>query len=215
MEWVNKLYSETDKIWKENGKDKNGYSIFYSPVKSEPDILIIGYNPGGDESAFIESEIGVPKEHEYFSEKDGDYRLAKQMKKIFGNADMLDKLRQSVKFNLIFFRSKNIKELSASKELINFCKNKTREIIDKLQPKLILAEGFETYEELLKLTKGNKKTIYQNFPVKDDKQKCISCIGETGDGIKIIGIIHPSGGHGISDEMLTQIGKNIKAELKD
>ena len=85
MEWVNNLYTETKRIWKENGENKNGYAIFYSPPVFNPDIMIVGYNPGGGENSFDESKASiVPKEHDYFPQKESDdYPMAKKMRKIF------------------------------------------------------------------------------------------------------------------------------------
>jgi len=215
MEWIDMLYAETNELWKENGSDKKGYSIFYSPPVFNPDIMIVGYNPGGGENSFDESNASiVPKEHDYFP-PNGNYPLARNMRKIFEFAGMTEKLRGSVKFNLIFFRSRNKKEITKNKNLIDFCKNETNKIIINLKPKLILAEGIDTYKELLGITKGyNEKD--QVFTDKNDKTIHISSTGKTeGGAIKIIGIIHPSGGYGISDDMLTEIGKNIKAELNN
>ena len=87
--------------------------------------------------------------------------------------------------------------------------------MDRLKPKLILAEGFKTYDKLIRLTNGkdekNDKLYHNN---KSGKDRRIIKIGNV-NGLKIIGIIHPSGGYGISDEMLTEIGKNIKTELNN
>ncbi len=214
MEWVEKLYQETRKHWEENGSDKNGFSIFYSPVIMNPNIMIIGYNPGGDEKSFDESKIGIiPKEHEYFS-PDGNYPMAKKMRKIFEDKEMTTKLESSVKFNFIFFRSKDTKKLKIDASLMKFCKDTTQEIIETLKPKFILTEGFKTYDEIINLTKGaNEIELDKYYQTKSSKNRRIIRIGKTGNGIKIIGIIHPTGAHGISDEILIEIGNNLKTEL--
>ena len=80
MDWVKQLYDETKKSWKENEEDaKGGFAIFYSPVKINPTIALIGYNPGGDEKDFNEQNISIPLQHEYFTE---NYKIAEQIKKI-------------------------------------------------------------------------------------------------------------------------------------
>ena len=80
----------------------------YSPVSQNPQFMLIGINPGGDESCFDETrDSKIPLEHEYFKE---DYRLAEIMRDILKQAGLKQELKQSVKTNLNFFRSKSEKQ---------------------------------------------------------------------------------------------------------
>lgn len=204
MNWITKLYEDTKKMWIEKGKDENGYAIFYSPVTINPTIALIGYNPGGDENSFNENEVGVPNVHEYFKE---DYKLAKNVKFIFEQANLTSVLKDSVKFNLIFFRSKTAKEFQ-DKDLIKFSEEKVVEILQELKPKYIITEGFATFERLKKLLNGTEVE-----PIQLGKNAILT-IGKTGDGTPIFGMIHPSGAHGISTEILKAIGDNLKILIK-
>src|ERR1035437_9069020 len=155
MDWITNLYNETRKVWKSGGKDPKGYAIFYSPVKIKPTIALIGYNPGGDEKSFDEENVSVPREHEYFTD---NYKLAKNVKKIFETADSIHELEQSVKFNLIFFRSKLAKDIN-NKQMIDFCENNVLYILNEIKPKYIITEGFNTFEKLKKLLKGTEQQV--------------------------------------------------------
>ena len=200
MGWVTILYNETKELWEENGKDPRGFAIFYSPVILNPTVALIGYNPGGDETSFDETNITVPQENEYLT---ADYPLAKKVRKIFEDGDIMWALKDSVKFNLIFFRSKNEKDIN-DKEVIQFCEQKVLEILKEIKPKYIITEGFKTYDRLKKLLSANEESIER------EGEKAILCIAKTKDNIPLLGMIHPTGAYGISDEILTHIGHELK-----
>ncbi len=83
-----------------------GFKVFYSPVYVKPQIAIVGYNPGGDEQAFIEDRLKFERRnfapllcHEYICK---NYLIAKKMRDFFeGNVRLLE---ASVKFNLNFWK---------------------------------------------------------------------------------------------------------------
>ncbi len=204
MNWIQNLYEETKQKWMEFGKNPSGYAIFYTPVNEKPTIALIGYNPGGDSSSFDENSISVPLQHEYFLE---DYKLAKNVKKIFAAADSMQILEASVKFNLIFFRSKKAEDFNNS-ELIQYCKDKVVEILFQIKPKLIITEGFKTYAELSKLVG------IQNEKIVRYHDKAIMIIGRTENGTLTAGMIHPSGARGVSDAMLCRIGEELKCVIE-
>ncbi len=67
-------------------------------------------------------------------------------------------LRDSVVFQLIFFRSRSSRHWHANKmrdEMEVFCYKKVREILTKIEPHMILVLGFETYWQL-------KKNVLEN-----------------------------------------------------
>jgi len=200
MEWVTTLYNKTKELWEQKGKDPKGFSIFYSPVILNPTVALIGYNPGGDETSFIETNIMVPQENEYLT---AGYPMAKKVRKIFEAGDIMWALKDSIKFNLIFFRSKNEKDIN-DKEVIQFCEQKVLEILKEIKPKYIITEGFNTYERLKKLLSANEERIIR------EGEKAILCIAKTKDNIPLLGMIHPTGAYGISDEILTHIGIELK-----
>lgn len=202
MKWIQELYEQTHRLWQQTGMESSGYSIFYSPVVSHPKLLIIGYNPGGDKSSFNENNTEPPKQHDYIV---GNYRMARRMRFIFESAGILTELKESVKMNLIYFRSKNIKGLKHSPQSIKYCYDQTKMVIDELHPDLIIVEGLSTFTELGKLLKleEQNRTHFNS--------KCIlihSCYGD-GDS-KVIAIPHPTGARGLTNEHWRRIGKSIR-----
>jgi hypothetical protein len=201
MGWIEQLYHDTKQKWEETGKSKSGYAIFYSPVKENVKIALIGYNPGGDERSFDPDNIKVPTQHEYTYEK---YRLAEKVRKIFSSAGL--NIIDTVKFNLIFFRSRKVNELT-DKELIQFSEDKVIHILDQLKPQYIITEGFSTFERILTLKRGRT-----NGFEKDGKDQRLLLIGETEDNIKVLGMRHPSGAR-LSNEALEAMGVYLKKHL--
>lgn len=199
MEWVDQLYKETFDKWKEAGADKSGFAIFYSPVNFDARITIIGYNPGGAETPDM-TNIKVPHQHEYTLRQ---YRLAEKVYKVFESVGLLHELENSVKFNLIFFRSKKAIDIN-NQDLVSFSEGKVLEILNRLKPKIILAEGFITYHRLIQLRQA---TSYDEIFY--DKRR-VARVAKTSEGQIILGIIHPSGARGVSDNILRKIGDTLK-----
>ncbi len=202
MEWIKNLYQETKQKWEEAGSDPSCFAIFYSQVIENAKIALIGYNPGGNEKDFNVQNINSPEKHEYI---DQNYKLARNVRKIFEYAKLEKVLEDSVKFNLIFFRSKVAKDFT-NKDLINYSEKKAIEILDKLRPKIIIAEGFDTFTRIIQLKKGLLvEDIYLD-------KKMILRKGKL-DNTFVLGIIHPSGARGISDAMLHKLAEEIKTVI--
>ena len=202
MNWIEKIYKETDQRWKDAGSDPKGYAIFYSPVLQNARIVIIGYNPGGGSDDF--SEATVPEMHEYVLET---YPLAQKMRKIFHAAGI--KIEETVKFNLIFFRSQKANDIQ-NRDLIQFSEEKVLDILENLQPKIIITEGFKTFDRLLKLIGAQKLETIRSKA----KDRAILVIAETKDKLKVLGMIHPTGGRGILEEEFLELGQHLKNHVQ-
>lgn len=201
-EWVTELYNETKQEWKKYGEDPKGFAIFYSPVKIKPTIALIGINPGGNEKDFKEQDCNIqPTENEYLT---ANYPMAEKIKKIFNDGNLWWALEDSVKFNLYFFRSKKIKDINNNKEMKKFCEDKVLKILDKIKPKYIVAEAFETYNRLKELLEAKEEREVK------EGGRAILCIAKTNGNIPLLGMIHPTGGYGISDDILAKIGLELE-----
>jgi hypothetical protein len=202
--WITELYEETFKFWQTNqAKLPAGYAIFYSPVLDCPEIMIIGHNPGGDNRSINYKVMnGPPGEHEYDQK---NYALARNMRRIFHYASLDNELRKSVKLNLVFFRSRKAADLDMG-ELRKFCNPKVELIIEQLQPKLIVTEGFQTFYAVLGLLRGQEQQ-----PVLQSKTVIVR-LGSSQRG-KILGLRHPSGSRGLSDAMFRGLGDEIKNQV--
>lgn len=204
MEWVTILYNETKELWKQKGKDPKGFAIFYSPVILNPTIALLGYNPGGDEKSFSETNISVPTKNEYLT---ADYPLAKKVRKIFEEGDLMWALRDCVKFNLVFFRSKKEKDINDN-EIIQFCEQKVLNILKEINAKYIITEGLGTYNRLKKISSGKEERI-----IKEGKRSILK-LAKTKTDVPLLGMIHPSGAYGVSNEILTHIGMELKSIIE-
>lgn len=204
MQWVDSLYSSMRQLWEKKGKPSSGYDIFYSPVIMNPEVLIIGYNPGGDSSSFTVIPEKPPAEHGYLN---GEYDMAKKMRQLFASAGISQKLDKSVKINLFFFRTRNAAEVrKLDDESKSFCLTQTKQVIDTILPKAILVEGFETFEQLAHLLK-----IKQEKEVKflDSALMLFSNY----NGIPILGIPHPTGAWKFTGEHWDEVARLLKIEL--
>lgn len=216
--WSENFTEEVYKEWKENYSEvETGIKTFYTPVEENPPLMIIGYNPGGDKTSFQKDrerfengDFSNPEKSELLTK---DYTLARKFRnKIF--QEHTDMLKDAVKFDLIFFRSKKASYLKDQlgddyQEALDYCYNKSEEIIEKLQPEAILLYGISTYDKF-------KKNIAEDF----EEKQCLKsestgwrllCRGQW-KGKKVFGIIHPSGAR-VSNEEWKRIRENLFSEL--
>lgn len=196
--WSENLTEEIYKEWKKSySRWKPGVKVFYSPVIENPELMIIGYQPGGnqthfkieDEDRFAQGDFGV-KQNEFFT---SNYRMAKRMKEFF-EPDNLNILEKSVIFPLIFFRAPRATTWTAWKSrrtVEELCFSKVQEIIKKLRPKRILVLGLGTYEHMKSFLKiRGEKFIYLKTQAKGKRKVAITAMS---DEIKIFAMLHPTG----------------------
>lgn len=158
--WSEELTKEVYNEWKTKYSFwKSGFKTFYSPVRKNPKLLILSFNPGGtdehfekeNQQLFENNDFSISKNNEYLTT---NYTMAKKVRKFFESN--LDLLEESVALPILFFRSKNYqywknnikKEIRCDME--NFSYTKIREILDYLEPKSCLIIGFVTYDKIKK-----------------------------------------------------------------
>lgn len=209
-QWAESLTADVDKIWSEHAFLKNGFAVFYSPVIPNPELLIVGFNPGGDSSSFDRARANqIPKQHEYLYE---NFAIAKKMRSLFESIEALPALERSVKTNLLFFRSPSIAHWNKvnpkhRSKLETFCGGKVGEIIAVLRPRFILAEGIKTYTHL-------RKSLGLQSEERAIKSKNRTLFVSTkSSGTYILGIIHPTGAR-ISHSEWDTIRKELKRCLR-
>lgn len=212
--WALKLTKKISNFWEKIATNnhtirENGFSVFFSRVYSNPQLLVIGINPGGnfvrDKIKFNEHEIEskLPIIHDYFLSKEMDYDLAKYMRELF--SFNLPILKNSVKINYYFFRTTSEDDLKKLEEfpiIHDFCTEQIKNVIETLKPKKIITEGLGVFDKLynfLNFKDNEIKTILS----KNNKNVLIKKCSR--DDIELIGVIHPSG----------QWTKNIFIENKD
>lgn len=157
-EWTENAICKVDKKYleiKEKHGDRyslSGYAVFYGPVRENPTFLFIGMNPAGTGKDFegkkrmleIAKDKSQPMEYIIYKDSVSNYPIAYRTHRVFKRAGLLKDLRDSVKMNLFFFRSRNtqaMKELPEYEELELFCQEIIKEAVEEIRPKVIIAEG--------------------------------------------------------------------------
>lgn len=154
-EWAENIICKVDKKYveliKEHGNKYplSGYAVFYGPVRERPTILFVGINPGGREKDFVGKKkmletIKDDNQPMEYMDSVNNYPMAYWTYRIFYKAGLVKELKDSVKTNLFFFRSENMTAMSQMpgyNELKLFCHGTFREIVERIKPKVILAEG--------------------------------------------------------------------------
>lgn len=162
--WAKNLIKDVFYEWKLNYSSwKSGFKVFYGPVRKNPELLILSFNPGGTEKSFMDDfnrftkgDFSLPKINSYILR---DYPMAKKMKNLFEENELY--LKHSVAFPILFFRSKNVQLWKSSlsnkkrKRMEQFCYSLVKEIFREIQPKKILVIGFATYNRMKKHLFGN------------------------------------------------------------
>jgi hypothetical protein len=103
---------------------------------------------------------------------------------------------------LNFFRSKKAADIANEKELRDFCEQQALKIIARLRPDMIITEGLATFDRLMFLCSGQTHN-----PVVFNKRTIVR-LG-TFDNFRVLGLLHPSGGRGISNAIIEKMGEAI------
>lgn len=210
--WAADLVEEVYREWKENFSDWDaGFSVFNSPVREEPELMILGRQPGGPAEDFERAkkryqsgDFHLPEEHELTT---SGYKLAQEMRRLFeGRREMLE---ESVFTNLIFFRSPDTGEWeSRDSDRVNqaeeFCFRKIREILERLDPKRILVIGVTTFDRFIEGCWEDPNTQPSKIEGKNGRVLCSVEMGST----KLVGIKHLTGARPSSEEF-----EVLRAEL--
>lgn len=204
-EFSQTIIDQVHKKWRSLEKDKLtkygiwdcGFSLLYSPLRANTDLMILGFNPGGDEKDFkIEDEIKMPRHHSYLL-RDGqcDYRLARETRDLFEGKMHL--LEESIKANLIPFRSPNKRawyeiDRDLRTDLEDFSRDIVHQLLESVQPRILLIEGAQTFDLFLQWF-NNKITSVDENPLKGSRNRRLFCRARMMDERQVIGIIHLSG----------------------
>lgn len=152
---VQNIYRETEVLYArlapEMGQAALGYRILYGPPRPCPDILFIGFQPGGR----IQDALNGLAEGQHtlwpsrFEFAAASWPLARAIRKIFSVED----LDRCTGLNLVFFRAPSMttwRQIArpVRKELERFSLEKCEEITKALRPRIILVIGLGTFKSL-------------------------------------------------------------------
>ncbi len=150
--WKNEVANDCHKFAQEINVD---FYPFQSQVTYKPKLMIVGANPSGTgeygEKHRTSDDLfncGVNGENAYIAYADDpDWKINKPILKLFSTPKMRNILEQSVIMNAVYFNTQdidNLKNTDKSKEIIDFCTKKTKELIyDIVKPENVLYIGFD------------------------------------------------------------------------
>ncbi len=223
--WAGEITKDAYKL-NEKLEWKEGFETFFSPVKPEPDLLVLSLQPSGDEGDYTADRIHYqnaapesiqeflpPTKNEYATE---DWIFAKRMRKLMP----LDRLDGSVAMPIVFFRKKNYptwqEEAKNKRILIEaevFCFDAVSKIIAKLHPKSILVIGKNTYWHLWHDVFHSEPRNERVLPIvtenKDGKKKTWKVIHSECGGYNTLAIDHITGTRGLSGDWFNKVGSKI------
>ena len=138
-----------------------GCQIYYTPLKDEPsNLMFVGINPGSGGFKERRDIKTLPLlKSEYETE---EYNLQKEWKYVFGekNINNLNLLYDSFKTNCCFFATENETNLRKLKSILKYkyridLLQKEKEwiplLINHVYPKVIICEGFGSFNALKKI----------------------------------------------------------------
>ena len=150
-----KKYNAT-KTRKRHEHDLGSFAIFYTPVRLNPKLMMIGNNPSwfDKDNGYKGFEIvkglmkGPPKENSYLVH---NHVYAQRMQDIFGRVGRSDLLADCVGMNRWWLQTgsensswnRACKEYSAhmNQNLYEYCETRTKRIIELVKPEVVLLVG--------------------------------------------------------------------------
>jgi len=200
--------------------DKAFYAL-QSPLKQNPKVLFLGLNPGGGHS--YKSQCENPdwefhadeknnkkmqpkrllKGNPTFDKDAAEWKLIKGLKKIDLFRDAVEN-DDFVLANFYYLSTADFNEAESHIEVMQMCKTLTYELINLIQPKLIIVLGTAKGIDLLQEFR-NKKTLLQGY-----HQRLL--IAAEYENCKVLAIPHPSL-MAINDKEVVALNTNIKEYL--
>lgn len=216
-DWATEIVAETEAKWASlRGRHplwESGFAVFYSPVVKPVRLMIVGTNPGGGPESFNHDLARtIPASHDYFTY---DYPLALRMRALFEAAGAPALLRQSLKTNLNFFRSRSVEEWSGlpaplREELEQFSLERVRRVIAEANPQAILAEGFHAFD-LLRDTAGFATPAGEDLTTAAGQRLYAS--RRDHNGRLLVGIRHPTGAR-TSNVDWARVADRLRSDLR-
>lgn len=127
-----------------------GFEILMGPPRHRPLVAFIGYQPGEWKMTVAEARAGGfenkwPLENTYL---DGEWRLAKRLRGMFGN----EFVSKCVGLNAIFVRARSVSEYHRTvsrtdrRAVAKFCLEHVGRMLDAMEPQLVVVIGLSTLD---------------------------------------------------------------------
>jgi hypothetical protein len=152
LAWKQKIVDQCDAFAKDESKDLDlDFYVFQSAVSYNPELLIIGANPGGNATY---SEVNLKNNRERRTADQLGYSSNQfienptwgsgSLNKLFSGPILAPIFERAIVTNVAYFNTENfaaLKKRNGAREAINFCKSATLEMITIVQPQRILLLG--------------------------------------------------------------------------
>lgn len=138
-----------------------GWKVFFSPLLFKPNVLFIGINPGNGEEGVYDSEYSDKGELEYLH---SNYVLAEETKIVFEMAGRFEALYNSSKTNYYYLATTSAmeifkitdflgrgSEIDLGERLIVNARKWTKQLIEIMEPEVIICEGSQAYANVTDL----------------------------------------------------------------
>lgn len=190
------LYERVNAKWAEHGPSifggACGFSVLSGPPHFQPELMIIGSNPGfGADDTTPHVEDTWP-ENTYIV--DADWSLARKLRSIFIDAQRQHVLLGAIQTNFLFFKSSSLGtdgqypwrtvERSLRTELERWCANEMQDLVRVLAPRMILILGLAAFDQHA----SNAETVLKDGAGK----RRLLMRGQLGESVAL-GILHPTG----------------------
>jgi hypothetical protein len=206
LEQINKgIYNKIQNDWPEW---KTGFKLYYSPVKENPDLMILSFQPGGGEESykaedkknFDSGDFSLLKENIYTQ---NNFRFSKKIRELFSRYH--ENLNTVPALTLIPFRAKSIDEWNKNKYKQEMEEYTMREIFPKLiriiKPKNILIVGFATLDKIKRNYNIENEEVMLKREKGSAKLVANSVLKFEGADIRLITTIHLTGARPTKNEM--------------
>ena len=209
------LYGEVQQYWESKQRllPRTGelkFGIFYSPVRHQPALMIIGANPGFDSDDDTKAPPSTNLFYDFGKRNEKEWKITTELRKRFQLASRTEMLRESVVTNLLFFKSRCLGKhrtthqgwcdngnAKVRREIEDYCQTKMVQIVNRVDPMRILVLGLTTWD---KLTEGEVSRVTR----RTNGRGRVAVAGTLWNR-SALAIIHPTGAW-ISDDERFKIG---------
>lgn len=183
VESIRKIILESRKYNQKVKELYKGCFTLFSPLLCNPTIMFFGINPGAGyykKTGILmrDTDLDPTETFEYLEAMDNyDYTLARQTRIVFENTSYYHLLKMSVKTNCFYFATQGTNELWPLLNTINrdiginlykLSEKWSKQMIEMVNPKIILCEGAYSYRFICKLyglpLKWSNNISYQKSP---------------------------------------------------
>ena len=141
------------------------------------------------------------------------------MRRLFGHINQTEMLKDSVKLNMNFFRSRDSGEWKTAPEparqsMERFSLERVRRIIAAVRPKVIIAEGTAAFDTLRRELAGGPEEVVVRTDWRGANVRGYTRAALPG-GTKLIGLVHPSACPHAFNSAFTEIARALANDLRE